>query len=51
MEGARDRIPSIANPIKEPRIMKVEKQNGHDVLTAHIFKAHELQEGSRWIGG
>ena len=29
--------------------MKVEKQNGHDVLTAHIFKAHELQEGSQWM--
>ena len=29
--------------------MKVEKQNGHEVLTAHIFKPHELQEGSQWM--
>lgn len=29
--------------------MKIEKQNGHEVLTAHIFKTHELQEGSQWM--
>lgn len=28
--------------------MKVITQNGNNVLTAHIFKAHELQEGSQW---
>lgn len=29
--------------------MKVIEQNGKKVLTAHIFKAHELQEGSQWL--
>ena len=29
--------------------MKVIEQNGKHVLTAHIFKAHELQEGSQWL--
>lgn len=28
--------------------MKVIEQNGKKVLTAHIFKDHELQEGSQW---
>ena len=28
--------------------MKVINQNGKNVLTAHIFKAHELQEVSQW---
>lgn len=29
--------------------MKVITQNGNNVLTAHIFKAHELEEGSQWL--
>ena len=29
--------------------MKVIEQNGKKVLTAHIFKAHELEEGSQWL--
>lgn len=29
--------------------MKVIEQNGKNVLTAHIFKAHELEEGSQWL--
>lgn len=29
--------------------MKVITQNGKNVLTAHIFKAHELEEGSQWL--
>lgn len=29
--------------------MKVEKQNDHKVFIAHIFKPHELQEGSQWL--
>lgn len=28
--------------------MKTINQNGKNVLIAHIFKAHELQEGSQW---
>ncbi len=29
--------------------MKVITQNGKNVLTAHIFKANELEAGSQWL--
>lgn len=29
--------------------MKVITQNGKNVLTAHIFKAHELEDDSQWL--